>query len=69
MTFKTWTKEQRKQINTIMNIDDNLKDDDDVIRVALDFLAQMCDPNVFESAALFYVTNDDNGNIKLEMEV
>jgi hypothetical protein len=69
MTFRTFTKEQRKQINTIMNVDDNLADEEDVVRVALDFLAQMCDPSVLESAALFYVTNDDDGNIKLEMGV
>lgn len=67
--LRTFTKEQRKQIHTIMNVDPNLTDESDVVRVALDFLAQMCDPNVFESAALFYVTNDDNGNIKLEMDV
>jgi hypothetical protein len=67
--IKSYTKEQRKQINIIMNVDDSLTDEEDVVRVALDFLAQMCSPEVFEGNATFYVCNDDQGNIKLEMEV
>jgi hypothetical protein len=49
-----------------MNVDDNLADEEDVVRVALDFLAQMCDPNVLETDKVFWVTTNDGGEITLE---
>ena len=69
MTFKTFTAEQRKHIHTIMNVCDNLDNDDEVIATALNFLAQMCDPEVLECDVTFYITTDDDGAIKLEMVV
>ena len=67
--IKAYTKEQRKQINTIMNVDDKLVDEEDVVRVALDFLSQMCEVNAMHGECYFYIDNDDEGNIKLEVEV
>lgn len=67
--LRAFTKEQRKQIHTIMNAADNLHDDNDVINFALSAVAQMCAPEVIESNAVFYITTNDEGDILLEMDV
>ena len=69
MTFKTWTKQQRKQINAIMNVDDNLTDEDEVIAIALKFTAEMCDDKVLATSVMFYIDTDESGSITLERDV
>ena len=64
--IRAYTKEQRKQINTIMNVDDGLVNEEDVVRVALDFTSQMCAPEALKTSVTFYIANDDNGKIILE---
>jgi hypothetical protein len=69
MTFRTFTKEQRKQINTIMNNDDTLTDDEDVIAFALGVVADMLDPELQDKGALFYLENGKDGKLSLEVEL
>lgn len=68
MTFRIWTKEQRKQINTIMNNDDTLKDEDEVIAFALEVVADMLDPELQDKGALFYLENE-SGKLSLEVDL
>lgn len=59
----------RKHVHTIMNADISLNTEDAVIDKSLEFVAQMCDPDVLDSGAVFYIDTDDEGRIKLVMEI
>lgn len=62
-------KEQRRQIHTIMNVDESLGDEEAVFLKCLEFVARMCDPDVLNSSAVFYIdTAVQDGSILLEME-
>lgn len=58
----------RKHIHTIMNVDGQLENEHEVVSLAVEFVARMCDPDVLHTNAMFYVTTDDDGKIVLEME-
>ena len=67
--IRDYTREQRKQLHTIMNVDDSLQDEDAVLLKCLEFVARMCDPHVLNSSAVFYIdTAPQDGSIILEME-
>lgn len=58
-----------KHIHTIMNVDGKLENEREVISLALEFVARMCDPDVLHTNAVFYITTDDDEKITLEMDV
>lgn len=57
-----------KHVHTIMNVDDSLSEED-AVNKALEIVAYMCNPELLHSATVFYIAVDDDGRIKLEMEV
>lgn len=67
--LKSFTKEQRKQIHTIMNVSESLQDEEAVTNFAIEAVATMCNPDYLETEAVFYITTDDEGAIKLEVDV
>ena len=58
----------RKHLHTIMNVDGQLDNEHEVVSIALEFVARMCDPEVLHTNAMFYVTTDDDGKIALGMD-
>jgi hypothetical protein len=67
--IRDYTREQRKQLHTIMNVDDSLQDEDAILLKCLEFVARMCDPHVLNSSATFYIdTSVVDGSILLETD-
>jgi hypothetical protein len=66
---RDFTKEQRKQIHLVMNVDTTLQDEDAVLLKCLEIVACMCDPDVLDSSTMFYIDTKKDGSILLEMDV
>lgn len=56
----------QKHIHAIRNMDDSLTELQ-AIEKALEFTAAMCDPKLRDRGTLFYIDNDDEGAISLEV--
>jgi len=66
----TITDAMRKQINIIRNVHENLANEEDTIKLALKYVAEMCAEEVLNSDdyCVFYIAEDHTGNITLIMD-
>ena len=65
----TITDAMRKQINIIRNVHESLANEEQTIKLALKYVAEMCDEETMKADCMFYVGENDEGNISLIIEV
>jgi len=65
----TITEAMRKQINIIRNVHENLANEEQTIKLALKYVAEMCDEESMKADCIYYIGEDDDGNITLILEV